>query len=217
MNVLSIDCSSEILSLCLKHDKNLYNLDRKEGLKHSENLMPAIDWLFSQASLEKQNLDLVVCAVGPGSFTGLRIALATAKALATGCNASLCGIPTLDAYGELYHFFPGIVVPVIDAKKQRFYTAIYKDGKRQNDYMDCSQEELFSTLPENESLLFTGPHAALLKDLPESSRSDIFLLKSISPVLIEMGLEKYKEQGGDTMDIGPLYLRKSEAEIAAGM
>lgn len=217
MNVLAIDCSSDILSLCLQEEQKIFSLDRKEGLRHSENLMPGIDWLFQQASMEKQNLDLVVCAIGPGSFTGLRIALATAKALATGCSAALCGIPTLDAYAALYRDYPGLVIPVIDAKKKRFYTAVYKEGKAISDFLDISEEDLLQRFSKEESLLFTGPDAGLLTHLPGNSRCDLSLLKSIGPVLLEMGLKKYKLQGEDTLDIGPEYIRKSEAEIAAGM
>jgi len=217
MNILAIDCSSEILSLCLQQDHKIYSLDRREGLRHSENLMPGIDWLFNEASMEKQSLDLVVCAVGPGSFTGLRIALATAKALATGCNAALCGIPTLDAYAALYKHFPGLVIPVMDAKKKRFYTALYKEGKAQTPFLDISEEEILQLIPENESVLFTGPHAGLLSTPPQNSRCDLSLLHSIGPVLLEIGQNKYRLKGGDSLDIGPEYIRKSEAEIAAGM
>jgi len=218
MNVLAIDCSTEILSLALKAESKIYNLDRKEGLRHSENLMPAIDWLFKQSALPKNELDLVSVAIGPGSFTGLRIALSTAKAIARGCDASLVGIPTLDLYGARYSFFPGLVVPVIDARKQCFYTAIYKKGKRVSDYQDCTEEKLKSLISPDNAVLFTGPHNVMIEDhVSEIGLLDPFPREGTGSILLQLGIERFNNQGADSMNLGPMYLRKSEAEIAAGM
>ncbi|MDA3851271.1 MAG: tRNA (adenosine(37)-N6)-threonylcarbamoyltransferase complex dimerization subunit type 1 TsaB [Spirochaetaceae bacterium] len=218
MNTLAMDCSTEILSLTLETEKKLLTIDRKEGLKHSENLMPTIDWLFNQASLQKKDLDLIVCSMGPGSFTGLRIAVATAKALALGCQASWVMVSNLDCYGKKLDFFNGLVVPIIDAKKQCYYSAFYQQGRIMSPYMDITSAKLYEKL-QGHQVLFTGPHYSLLKEnCPlEKVFWDDQGNQGISPILLELGKNKFHTEGGDSLDIGPLYLRKSEAEIAAGM
>lgn len=215
MNTLAIDCTTEILSLCLQKGKSRYSLTRSEGLKHSENLMPSIDWLFQQSGMEKQELELVVCALGPGSFTGLRIGLATAKALARGTGCALVAIPSLDAYGSIHRNFEGAVLPLIDARKGRFYAALYSGGVAKTDYLDLTEEEIYQKLSDYPSVMLTGPHYPLLKNSPPiPSLSDPQPDQGMAPMLLNLGLKAFETRGADSLDIGPLYLRKSEAELS---
>ncbi|NLJ80868.1 MAG: tRNA (adenosine(37)-N6)-threonylcarbamoyltransferase complex dimerization subunit type 1 TsaB, partial [Firmicutes bacterium] len=77
---------------------------------HSERLLPALEKLLADAEVETGDLDGVAVVTGPGSFTGLRIGVATAKGLAYALGCSVAGVTTLEAYGWQFKFFPGIVM-----------------------------------------------------------------------------------------------------------
>ena len=220
MNILAFDTSGNSLSTCLISGDELYEENRTSGLKHSEYLLPSVDRLMKQAELDYSELDLIVCTKGPGSFTGLRIGMSTAKGLSAGCDTPIISVNILDAYAAGFNFFPGVVVPVIDARKQRFYTAVFKDGERLSDYLDISAEDLAGVLNNYEEVLFTGPAAFLITDIFNSSKIDFkptlhyFKQSSgISNILAELGKELYQKNGPDSDDSGPMYIRLSDAEL----
>jgi tRNA threonylcarbamoyladenosine biosynthesis protein TsaB len=92
---------------------------------HSERLLPLIDFWLREAELSLADLDGIAVTLGPGSFTGLRIGLATAKGLALGAGKPLLGIPTLDALALNLVGVPGFICPILDARKSEVYTAVY--------------------------------------------------------------------------------------------
>ena len=128
MNILSIDTSGEILHLGLKSGETFLENTRDMGLKHAETLTPLIRSLMEEIDLSPKALDLVVCSQGPGSFTGLRIGLATAKGISEGAGCPLVSIPTLVALAEPWRDFEGIVMPVIDAKKTAVLHPVFPEG-----------------------------------------------------------------------------------------
>lgn len=181
--------------------------------------MPWINEFLDKAGIPARELDLIVCAIGPGSFTGLRIGLATAKGLAFGGDCALAGIPSLDSYGYALKYHTGPVVPVFDAKKHRYYTAIYLQGNRQTEPLDLGAEEILSRLEGYESVLFTGQAAPELEKFC-LNRGTSFTFDTdpqgycaYPGSLLKLGLEKFKQKGGDPLSLSPLYLRKSEAEL----
>ena len=81
MKILSIDTASNICGVSILEDNKLIcNLDTDTGRTHSENLMPMIEQAFNKTNLSLKNIDLITCDIGPGSFTGIRIGVATTKA-----------------------------------------------------------------------------------------------------------------------------------------
>ena len=131
--VLAIDTSGPVLGLALwENDSFVAGVENTAGMRHTENLLPHIDKLVSDAGW-RSCIDVVAVARGPGSFTGLRIGMATAKAIAFAGDIPVVSVGTLDAIAqtERYHriaagtAFPEAVVPVLDARKQRFYTAVF--------------------------------------------------------------------------------------------
>ena len=165
MNILALDASTSILSVSLQIGKRLFQSSISDGLKHSENLMPLIDSLLKSAGLKPSELDLLAVPAGPGSFTGLRIALSTAKGIASGSGASLVTVPTLDAYSQGYDFFDGPVIPVIDARKKRIYCSIYIKGEKIDNDLDISPEKLLEKLTEYKKILITGPDSYLFTNI----------------------------------------------------
>lgn len=129
MKILSIDTSSEIAQVALLENKDvlkeIHNQSKKE---HSETLMPMIDQLLKSLSLTLDNIDLIACTKGPGSFTGIRIGIATAKAFSDVKKIPIVGVNSLEALaycGEILKG-DGEYISIIDAKNDNVYFSIYK-------------------------------------------------------------------------------------------
>ncbi len=218
MNVLAIDTASDLLAVGLKTGSGWAGAELDLGLKHAERLMDLIDFTLDRASLKPADIGLIACAGGPGSFTGLRIGMATAKGLSLALGSPWVSVPTLDGLAWGFEFCSAVVAPVMDGKKGRFYTAFYLKGRRISDYLDISLArfaELVDTYPE---LLITGPDAALFEEFA-TERSGVQLDRKTrlgcAAGIAVLGLEKYQKSGASPNDEGPLYLRPSEAEEAA--
>jgi len=221
MNTLTFDTSGSFLSIGLKTDNGYFEENRSAGLRHSEHLLPSVSRLMEAAELEFINLDLIVCSKGPGSFTGLRIGMSTAKGLAAGHQTPIVSVASLDmpAYG--LDFFDGAVVPVIDAKKKRYYSAIFSKGERKSDYLDISVSDLLEKLKDYKHVLFTGPDCVkFIEELAETDADVNFSIESyktgqgFAQTMIELGERIFSERGADPESSGPLYIRLSDAELA---
>ena len=210
------------MGLGLKTGKGVWSLCINRGYQHGITLVPWIETVCRDAGVLPGDLDLVVAATGPGSFTGLRIGLATAKGLASGAVCPFRGVPTLDAMAWRFHHHTGFVVPIMDARKGHVYAAVFKDGERQSEYLDCPPKELADSIirlsGSSSPTLFTGPHAVEFCRHAMGSDSHPFLADSHSDLsqplaLLERGLLLYQVEGGSEKTLAPMYLRKSEAEL----
>ena len=221
LNAISIDCATETLSICLQAHKAFWSFAKTAGLMHAQSVAPWIEKLCDDAGICPADLDLIVAGIGPGSFTGLRIGLATAKGLALGASCSIVGVSGLDSFGWKLKSFHGVVVPVIDAKKNRLYSALYQKGQRISDYLDVSEDNLLSILSteSEKEILLTGPYAhRFYERISQGKVKAAFsldpLYNSINPcIMLELGLERLASTGDQGDSVMPLYLRKSEAEI----
>ncbi len=214
MNILAFDTTSKLLSIVLQTESGLFEHFLFQGFKHSENLVREIQSILETAEIRPEEIDLIVCPEGPGSFTGLRIGLSTAKGLSFALEKPFITVPTLDMLASGNEFFDGTVLPVLDARKNRFYTALYKKGKRVSDYLDIAPEFLMEKLSDEKRVLITGADADIFHNLSGKK----FLLdpdfrKGYARYLLSPGKALYEEKGPSPETIGPLYLRKSEAEI----
>lgn len=218
MNILAIDTSTALLGIGLKTGESYYEINQDVGLHHTENLLTEIDTLLHKARLEYRNIDLLVVSKGPGSFTGLRIGMAAAKGISFGTGAPLISVPSLDICARGKAYFDGTVCPVIDARKQRVYTALYRGGRRESDYLDISPRELLQKCIQKGQVLLTGSFAADLLDMWGVTDDSVLLDpqygRPLTWELLKYGTELYAEQGPDSPDEGPLYIRPSEAEMS---
>lgn len=249
MNVVALDCSTDILAVAVaraydapgapsvpgtrsvpKHPyreerghapspgRGLATVSIDAGYRHTERLMGAVDYCLAEAGLTKAELDLVACAEGPGSFTGLRIAMSTAKGLSAGLGIPFVAVPTLDAYAAEWAGAAPVIVPVLDAKRSHFFYAVYEGGRRVGGPYDEGLEALLKRVNGYAELLFVGPDADLL-DGSAADRSGfrIASARRRSPIasLVDLALERYASSGGAAPDASPLYLRASDAEEAA--
>ncbi|WP_320130716.1 tRNA (adenosine(37)-N6)-threonylcarbamoyltransferase complex dimerization subunit type 1 TsaB [uncultured Sphaerochaeta sp.] len=224
MNILSVDTSTEALGLCLAQstEENLFSRFETRtlvnGSQHSEKLIPEILELCERNKLRLQDIDLLVCTNGPGSFTGLRIGMSSCKGIALAAGIPLVSVSTMDAIYEGFSFFDGAVVPAIDARKNRFYSAVFAEGKRQTPDLDCAGEELAKLLEGYERTLVIGPDAKAFARQLGTYRGKLIVdgnpSANLALILVRIGLEKFRTVGADDIGTGPAYVRKSDAEIA---
>ena len=124
---LGIETSSLVSSLALlEGDTLLGELTMQAGLTHSEQLVPHIELLLDQAQVDKSDLTGIVVAIGPGSFTGLRIGMGTAKAMAYALHIPLYGAMTMDGMAYNVPYTDRLISVLIDAQKKNVYEAHYR-------------------------------------------------------------------------------------------
>ncbi len=215
-NILAIDTSSKLMGVSLKSGGNIFSDFINDGYAHSENLLPMIDKLLKLASIRQNDLELLICTRGPGSFTGLRIGMSTLKGISLGLNIPLISVPTLDLYSFSNLNFNGVTLPIIDARKRCYYTAVFEDGIKKSDDLDLPVDEIIEILKNKECIFVTGVDAKVFYEKIEDDRR--FVLdenpeRNYSEDLLTLGLDRFKTYGADSPNQGPLYIRKSEAEI----
>jgi len=216
VNVLAFDTSTKIFSIALNTMNSHFEFSCSLGFKHSELLVGEIEFFLKRAKISLSELDLIVCSKGPGSFTGLRIGMSTAKGLSMGSGVPMVTIGTMDMMAYGLDYFKGIVMPVIDARKKRFYTAFFNNGLKISEDLDLPPSEILTKLKDYERVLITGPDVEefrTLKDFPKNIIFDQINKKTWAANLIELGIREFKTSGASPEDEGPLYLRRSEAEI----
>ena len=226
MIILSIDSSTPVAGIAVSNDKQLLGeitLNTKNT--HSEKLMPLVKHLLDELGLSVGNLDVIAVTQGPGSFTGLRIGMATAKGLAQGAGKKLIAVPTLDCLAQNLLHYPGIICPIMNAQKKQVYTAIYRSGRekleRLSDYQAIAAEQLAAQLKElNEDVWFVGDGVAAFADLFQELLGDACRFADGHNILPRAGAlamlaaeRAEQELFDDLYQAELIYIRKSEAEV----
>ncbi|MGF7059820.1 tRNA (adenosine(37)-N6)-threonylcarbamoyltransferase complex dimerization subunit type 1 TsaB [Brassicibacter mesophilus] len=225
MKVLAIDTSS-IVATCaiLDDDKLLAEYILNQKMTHSQTIMPMIKEMLDSCNLKPEDIDVYAAAQGPGSFTGLRIGIATIKGLAHATNKSVIGVPTLDALAFNLPFSEGIVVPIMDARRDRVFTGIYKWSSgglcMLMEQSVLEVDELIQILKErSENIVFNGDGTLVYKDrlIKELGDRAIFAPKSTNMAraasVAELAMAKATEGNTDDLfDLAPNYLRESQAQ-----
>ncbi len=223
MNALSIDCSVSKISIAAKKDMNFVKVTMDIGIKQSEKLLPAIDYVMKEAGLKASDLDYSALTIGPGTFTGLRLGLSALKALTLSCNVPVYGIPSLKAYQWPYRNLRAalktLVLPLLEEKEDEYFYSFYENGKELTEVKSESYDDIVKKIDAESTVLVCGPGA---KHFEQSLKENYPLYKincfapendscqSLFEIAEEM-IEK-KEAPLEEYD-GPLYCRKSEAEL----
>ena len=224
MRVLGIDTSTLMGSVALLDGEVVvaeYSLS--VSTTHSERLLSTIHRLFDESGSTVTALDALAIAVGPGSFTGLRIGLATAKGLALASGHPLVGVPTLDAlaWGVPFAAYP--VCPLLDAKKGEVYTALYRhrhrDLERLTEYRALSPDRLLMELEGPICFLGDGVLAYRERIVEVMGDRAYFVPPPRSypsgACVAELGARRLAQGDlGDPVALVPMYVRPSEAELA---
>lgn len=223
MKILAIDTSSKICSVSILDDDNLiiekHNDDEKT---HSQKLMPIIDETLKEANLSLNDINLLACCQGPGSFTGIRIGISTVKAFADVKNIPIVGVTALESLAYNINN-EGLIASVIDAKHDNVYFGLYKleNGKYFEICKPLSDNinNIIKKLENySDKITLVGDGAIFHKEIL-SNLSNVFfaneeenLQTSISVGLA--ALAKYKNEDYEKeYSISPIYLKKSQAEI----
>jgi tRNA threonylcarbamoyl adenosine modification protein YeaZ len=221
---LAIDTSSLITGVALAGD-GLLELQRfAPPAQAGQALAPAIGGMLARQGLRAGDLELIVIASGPGSFTGLRIGLSTAKGLAFGCGAALAAVSTLEVLAWQAPRREGLVVPVIAARKgevhcgrwRRRGPALLREGLPER----LSVAELLAGLPDDALLI--GPAVEDLRPLALHEERHLDLAEAPCnglslEWLLELGRQRYLHDGGDDpASLEPDYQQAFEPTAARG-
>lgn len=228
MKILSIDTSSNVCGVSILEDENLIcKLDTNTGRTHSENLMPMIDEALKKAELKPTDINLIVCDIGPGSFTGIRIGVATAKAFSDSLNIPSVGISSLETLAFGMMSFGKYVCSMIDCKNDNCYFALYE---KKNDALETliepqaeSVEAALAILNsyscdtlDNAQIAFVGDGTEVYKtEISQTFENAEFLSSEFnilnSEALALAGLSKFNS-GIELDEVLPLYLKKPQAQ-----
>lgn len=198
MNYLAIDTSGKNLTLVIMHNGEIYKyFDAECGVSHSVSLLPEIEKLLEKAHVSVSDLDFIACVVGAGSFTGIRIGVSTAKALAFVHNKKVLSITSFDCLA--YNKQGGKRLAVIDAKHNGFFVCGYDNDE--------------ITYPP--SYVMKDVLDSLSKEYPLICDTEIDLPYEKADIVegLIKAIEVKKEFISENVNsLEPLYCRKSQAE-----
>lgn len=222
MKVLAVDTSSNAASVALVEDNILlgeFVLNHKKT--HSQEIMPMIDDVLKRCGCEVSDIDLFAAAKGPGSFTGLRIGIATVKGLAHSVNKPVIGIGTLEGLAYNLPFCEHTIVPIMDARRNQVYTGAYmwdgEDFREIGESEAMSIEECVSSCGNFLETVFLGDGVPVYKDFIKEKLGDKAIFAPASCNMqrassIAMLAQKRKDEAESYYGLEPMYLRKPQAE-----
>ena len=211
MLILGIDTSTKICTCSIFDSENGVIAETSLSVKknHSNIVMPIIDNLFKISDLNINDIDKIAVAIGPGSFTGVRIALGIAKGLAMALNKPLIAVNELDILEAIASGNENEIIPLIDARKERVYY------KYQNNYVDDYLINLISNFDKNKKYIFVGDGATNYKNILKDNLGDNAIVLPIynafprASILCELALNK---EEANIYTLEPEYISKSRAE-----
>ena len=154
--LLAIDTSTEQIGLALTDGERMIELSLPGGRQQTTSMLPLIDWLISKQELSIADIQVVAVAIGPGSFTGLRVGLSIAKGLALAQDAKVVGIPTLDIVAWSYRQSRIPLIAVIPAGRSRFVWSLVDAAGKSVPPVNGSLDELVSGSTTNRDHLVVG-------------------------------------------------------------
>ncbi|MFC1621515.1 tRNA (adenosine(37)-N6)-threonylcarbamoyltransferase complex dimerization subunit type 1 TsaB [Candidatus Omnitrophota bacterium] len=216
MKILAIDTSSKMLSIALGNGKDIikeenYLLDRR----HSSLLIPKVKEMLEELDLSIKKIDAFVIGLGPGSFTGLRIGVSAVKGFGLALKKPCIGVASIDAIAM--NADSGMIVPIIDAKRENVYSAIYekKNGRiiRKTDYLLIKIKELLKKVKKD--AVFLGDGISVYKD---KIGRGIFLEEKYwyprASALIKLALPKIKRtKKCNLAKLEPIYLYPKDCQV----
>lgn len=227
MITLAIDTTTHFGGICLFGKERGLIGELRLGVKrpHSEHLMNDVDFLLRSAGMDLAGIDFYTIAIGPGSFTGLRVGLSTVKGLSFATGRPVVAVSALEAFASLFPFTGMLICPLFDARKKEVYAGLFR----------WTEDGLERVLPEaafdvkalcasiGEETIFAGTGAVLYRDQikrllgKKASFPPEHLMHPLPSGLSVVGLRK-AERGefSDPVRLTPVYLRRSEAELKRG-
>ncbi|MGO1469714.1 MAG: tRNA (adenosine(37)-N6)-threonylcarbamoyltransferase complex dimerization subunit type 1 TsaB [Tissierella sp.] len=224
MITLGLDTSTKVASIAVIDEERIigeYSLSK--DMSHSEKLMPMIKEVLDNIDIKIEDIDLYTVAVGPGSFTGLRIGITTVKSFSHLFNKPIIGVSTLESLAYNLSGSHATIMPILDARRDRIYTALYKFDGPQIIEIEGSQileiKDLKEKLKSFDNIAVNGAGSIAYKEEIKSQLEDKVYFGSRgqnitrAASIAELGLKKYKEgKRDDPFTLIPEYIRATKAE-----
>lgn len=205
------------------HEGVIASSHSAQGRRHAESLVPSIEFTCDQAGVSLDEIGLVAVDIGPGLFTGLRVGIATAKAIAFAQRIPMIGVSSLDLLAFPVRFTSRLIVATIDARRGEIYYALYRQVpggvQRVSDYSIGAPEDLAS------ELMAQGEEAIILGDGARRYHEELSEVHDVEIVdsghtypsaasLVQLAHAQALREEFTSIDaISPMYLRKPDAEI----
>lgn len=220
MRILSVDTSTAACSIALSEDGKLKGeINTESEETHSVRLLPGIETLLRSCGCTIRNIDAFAVVCGPGSFTGVRIALTTIKGLAESLGKPTIPLTAFEAWVEKFPQQQGIVVPVIDARRGEIYSAVYRRSGEATELLSPGTvekvPELLASISHSQAC-FVGGGAALYEPVIAARPgwrvlgSDPFLGRAIGRIAFR------RVEANDlraAAELQAYYLRRPDAEL----
>jgi len=231
MLLLGIDTATRRVGVVLANERGVIVRVELGGAtdaappRHAESLAPAIAWACEQAGVTPADLSAVAVGTGPGMFTGLRVGVTTARALAHALRVPVVPVPSLDLLAYPLRHAHGLVVATIDARRNELYWAVYRavpgGVQRESGYEMGSPDELRAELEaRGEPALLCGDGVLRFRSVFEGAGHHVTVAGPAHAApsltaLAELAAARYeREEFCTPSEVLPLYLRRSDAEIA---
>lgn len=224
MLILGIDTATAQVSVAVGgHEGVLSSTQSVRGKQHAEILVPSIQFVCQQARVELAEISVVAVDLGPGLFTGLRVGVAAAKAMAHALRVPMIGVPSLDLVAFPVRYSPKLIVAAVDARRGELFTAFYRQVpggiQRLTPHHVVSPEDLASELLASaEECLLVGDGAVRYREVfaglhkVEIAEEGLAYPAASSLVMLAHA-QALREQWVKPWDLQPLYLRKPDAEV----
>ena len=217
MKILAIDSTANTSTVAVLENDTLlsvYTANTKNT--HSETLLPMVKSVTETLRLTIDDIDVFAVSQGPGSFTGVRIGVATVKGLAFGKNKDCIGVSTIEALAENLRGFNGIICPIMNARRGQVYTGAFLNGQRIIEDKCMMLNDLISELKVyNEPIYFVGDGYSLIENMqdecimhtPEPLRyQNAYSVGKVAYEMLKNGIKTTDS------DLRVEYLRKPQAE-----
>lgn len=216
MLILGIDTSSKISHIALYDSEKGIVAENsvKVTMTHSDTLMSYIDELLINSGVIIEDIDRIAVGIGPGSFTGIRIGVGSAKGLAYGSGKEITGVSTLDAIALDGAKTGKIIVSMIDAKKERVFYSVYSEKiERVSDSKDDKIENLISEFRDKE-VIFVGEGSIVYREKIEQAGISVLEEGKTGSIAVNICKIASEIDGESVHLIEPDYVAKSQAERA---
>lgn len=223
MTILALESSAGPVSVAILTDGKIVAAQfENSGLTHSSTLLPMVDSVLNASGLDLSDISAIAVAAGPGSFTGLRIGVSTAKGLAWGRSIPCLAVSTLEAMARQASGVEGILVPVMDARRGQFYNALFrsngKDIQRLTPDRAIAAEDLALELEKyhGNKIVFLGDGMEKCLDIlggeaGERSLEDVRWQSAVG-VAIGANIKASRGEFVTASQLKPNYIRLSQAE-----
>ena len=220
MLIFAMDtCCKAATAAVVSDDMLLAQVALNNNMQHSQRMMPLVEQMFADLGLTPADIDLFAAAAGPGSFTGVRIGVSTVKAMAHAAGKPCAVVSTLEGLACNVPYFDGLVCPILDARREQVYTAVFRGGGRVLD--DCAMlvSELLDSFADD-NVLFLGDGIFPYRGVIEGAMGEravfapphLNLNLASSVAAVALGMARRGELVGYS-ELVPNYVRLSQVGV----